>query len=80
MSEWRTYLKKLCLNHNFGAFCYNNKEMNELNIMKITEEFQTVYPGKYNLDWKVNTTTWTMELAPIFENEKDSNWWYLKNG
>ncbi len=80
MSTWRLDLRRLGMKHDIGAFSNNNAEMNEVKMMKVTEEFQALYPGNYKLDWKVNTQTWTMELTPIFENEKDSNWWYLKYG
>jgi hypothetical protein len=80
VSTWRLDLRRLGMKHDIGAFSNNNAEMNEVKMMKVTEEFQALYPGNYKLDWKVNTQTWTMELTPIFENEKDSNWWYLKYG
>jgi len=77
MSPWKQYLNTLRHCYEINRI-FSSAESTELKIMKITEDFQKIYPGNYRLDWKVNTQTWTMELHPFFENEKYANWWHLK--
>lgn len=51
-----------------------------LNDEHLHEKFQTEFPGKYQIDWYYNSSSFKFEPKLIFESPADETWFYLKYG